>query len=143
MKDKSIKVLLVEDNPGDARLVRETLAESTSPRFQLTHVGALSDAKRRLESEQFDAVLLDLMLEDSPRLGTLMEIHGQAGRVPVVVLTGLEDDVVGLWVLSEGAEDYLIKGRVDGGLLASTICGAIERHRTAPTQRLQAASTSD
>jgi len=136
MATKPIKVLLVEDNPGDARLVRETLAESTSPRFQLTHVEALNDAKHRLESEQFDAVLLDLMLKDSPRLGTLMEIHGQASNVPVVVLTGLEDDVVGLWVLSEGAEDYLIKGKVDGGRLASTICAAIERHPAAQTQRL-------
>jgi DNA-binding response OmpR family regulator len=128
MKDRAIKVLLVEDNPGDARLVRETLSESVSPAFQLTHAEALSDAMRYLEKEQFDAVLLDLMLEDSSRLGTLMQIHEQASKVPVVVLTGLEDDVVGLWVLSEGAEDYLIKGNISGGVLASTICNAIERH---------------
>jgi DNA-binding response OmpR family regulator len=135
MNDSPLKVLLVEDNPGDARLVRETLAESSSPRFQLTHVEALNEARRCLESEQFDAVLLDLMLEDSPRLGTLMEIHAQATSTPVVVLTGLEDDVVGLWALSEGAEDYLVKGKLDGGALASAICGAVERHRGAPAQR--------
>lgn len=128
MKDKSIKVLLVEDNPGDARLVRESLSESASPEFHLTHAEALGDALRYLEKERFDAVLLDLMLEDSSRLGTLMQIHEHAAKVPVVVLTGLEDDVVGLWVLNEGAEGYLIKGKIGGGNLAATICNAIERH---------------
>ena len=125
-----IHVLLVEDNPGDARLVQESLAEVPSRRFSLTHVQRLEEALRRLEQGSYDVVLLDLLLEDSQRLGTLMEIHGQAPRVPIVVFTGLEDEVVGLWALSEGAEDYVIKGKVSGETLAWMLCEAIERHKT-------------
>jgi len=128
MNEGPIEVLLVEDNPGDARLVRESLAEVGSREFHLTHVERLEDALRRLERGRFDVVLLDLLLQDSQRLGTLMEIHDQAPRVPIVVFTGLEDEVVGLWALSEGAEDYVIKGKVSGDSLAWTLCDAIERH---------------
>jgi two-component system cell cycle sensor histidine kinase/response regulator CckA len=124
----TVEVLLVEDNPGDARLVKESLAEATARSFHLTHVERLEDAIRRLERDRFDVVLLDLLLQDSQRLGTLMEIHHQAPKVPIVVFTGLEDDVVGLWALSEGAEDYVVKGNVSGDSLAYTICEAIDRH---------------
>jgi CheY-like chemotaxis protein len=130
MNATPIQVLLVEDNPGDARLVQESLAEEPSRRFSLTHVERLEDALRRLENDRYDVVLLDLLLQDSQRLGTLMEIHSQAPRVPIVVFTGLEDDVVGLWALSEGAEDYLVKGKVSGSKLAWMPCEAIERHKT-------------
>ncbi len=128
MNEGPIEVLLVEDNPGDARLVRESLAEVGSREFHLTHVERLEDALMRLEKDRFDVVLLDLLLQDSQRLGTLMEIHDQAPRVPIVVFTGLEDEVVGLWALSEGAEDYVIKGKVSGDSLAWTLREAIERH---------------
>ena len=123
-----VEVLLVEDNPGDARLVKESLAERGASRFNLTHVERLEDAIRRLERDRYDVVLLDLLLQDSQRLGTLMAIHQQAPKVPIVVFTGLEDDVVGLWALSEGAEDYIVKGKVSGDSLAYTIRDAIERH---------------
>ena len=123
-----VEVLLVEDNPGDARLVKESLAEAGARRFNLTHVERLEDAMRRLERDHYDVVLLDLLLQDSERLGTLMAIHQQAPKVPIVVFTGLEDDVVGLWALSEGAEDYVVKGKVSGDSLAYTIRDAIERH---------------
>lgn len=123
-----VEVLLVEDNPGDARLVKESLAEAGARKFNLTHVERLEDAIRRLERDRYDVVLLDLLLQDSQRLGTLMAIHQQAPRVPIVVFTGLEDDVVGLWALSEGAEDYVVKGKVSRDSLAYTIRDAIERH---------------
>jgi CheY-like chemotaxis protein len=123
-----VEVLLVEDNPGDARLVKESLAESGARSFNLTHVERLEDAIRRLERDRYDVVLLDLLLQDSQRLGTLMAIHQQAPKVPIVVFTGLEDDVVGLWALSEGAEDYVVKGKVSSDSLAHTIHDAIERH---------------
>jgi CheY-like chemotaxis protein len=123
-----VEVLLVEDNPGDARLVKESLTEGGTSAFNLTHVERLEDAIRRLERDRYDVVLLDLLLQDSQRLGTLMAIHQQAPKVPIVVFTGLEDDVVGLWALSEGAEDYVVKGKVSGDSLAYTIRDAIERH---------------
>jgi len=131
MSDRPIEVLLVEDNPADARLVRESLAEVHSRRFNLTHVDRLEDALRHLARDRYDVVLLDLLLEDSQRLGTLMEIHTQAPKVPIVVFTGLADEVVGLWALSEGAEDYVVKGKLSGDKLAGTLFQAIERHTPA------------
>ena len=109
---KPVNVLLVEDNPGDARLVTEALAEAKSADFRLTHVEHLDDGLRHLARHKFDVVLLDLLLEDTPRLGALLEIHEQSSKTPVVVLTGLEDEAVGRWALKEGARDYLIKGTV-------------------------------
>ena len=126
MSEKPIRVLLVEDNPGDARLVRETLAEIDSPQFELTHVERLSQARQRLAEEQFDVVLLDLVLPDKPRMGSLIEIHDQASRVPIVVLTGMDDETMASWTLEEGAQDYLIKGQT----LVRCIRHAIQRHRT-------------
>jgi CheY-like chemotaxis protein len=124
----ALEVLLVEDNPGDARLVKESLAEVGATKFNLTHVERLEDAIRRLERDRYDVVLLDLLLQDSQRLGTLMAIHQQAPKIPIVVFTGLEDDVVGLWALSEGAEDYIVKGKVSPDSLAYSIRQAIKRH---------------
>src|SRR6266545_795731 len=125
MDDRLLEVLLVEDNPGDARLVRESLSEAASPQFHLTHVERLEDALRCLERERYDVVLLDLLLQDSQRLGTLMEIHEHAPKVPIVVFTGLADEVVGLWALSEGAEDYVVKGKLSRDKLAGTLFHAI------------------
>jgi DNA-binding response OmpR family regulator len=130
MKERPIKVLLVEDNPGDARLVAETLAEVDYPEFQLTHVERLSQARQRLSEERFDVVLLDLVLPDKPRMGSLIEIHDQASRVPIVVLTGLDDETMASWTLEEGAQDYLIKGQTDKDALVRCIRHAIQRHRT-------------
>jgi CheY-like chemotaxis protein len=137
MIDRPVEVLLVEDNPGDARLVREALAQVQSRRFNLTHVDRLEDALRRLERDEYDVVLLDLLLQDSQRLGTLMMIHEQAPKVPIVVFTGLADEVVGLWALSEGAEDYVVKGKVSGEKLAGTLFHAIQRHEPASRSGLK------
>lgn len=128
MAVKPIQVLLVEDNPGDARLVVELLRDIESPKFQVTHIEQLNELERILDKTRFDVILLDLMLPDSSRLGTLMEIHGSALRVPVVVLTGMEDDVVGFWAMSEGADNYLVKGQVDGPGIAQAIQDAIAVH---------------
>jgi DNA-binding response OmpR family regulator len=129
MADATIRVLLVEDNPGDARLVQEALAEWNSPSFCVTHVDRLSTARRALAEDDFDVVLLDLALPDKPRMGSLVEIHDQALRLPVLVLTGLDDETFATWALEEGAEDYLVKGRTDTETLVRSIRYAIQRHR--------------
>ncbi len=129
MEDTLIKILLVEDNPGDARLVKETLADAAEPQFDLTHVERLNEARKRLAQEQFDVVLLDLMLPDKPRMGSLIEIYDQARRVPIVVLTGMDDDMMESWTIEEGAQDYLVKGQVDRDSLVRCIRHAIQRHR--------------
>jgi len=130
MTQDAIRVLLVEDNPGDARLVRETLAEVRSARFDLTHVTRLDDARQSLEKEQYDAVLLDLFLEDSPRLSTLLEMPDHASRAAVIVFTGLDEEFVESFALGEGAQDYLVKGKLSAEELAASIRTAIRRHKT-------------
>jgi CheY-like chemotaxis protein len=120
--------LFVEDNPGDVRLVKEALADARSAEFQLTHVQNLHDGLRRLARHKFDVILLDLMLEETPRLGALFEIYEQSARVPVVILTGLEDRSVRRWARKEGARDYLIKGAVKPERLATSLLEAAE-HR--------------
>jgi CheY-like chemotaxis protein len=128
MTRKSIKVLLVEDNLGDARLVAEMLGGVTNPRFRLTHVERLDDATERLDEGKYDVVLLDLELQDSSRLGTLMEIYKQTAKVPIVILTGFDDRTVALWTSAEGALGYLVKDRVDADTLMYSLFHAMERH---------------
>ncbi len=121
---RPVRVLFVEDNPGDARLVKEALADVRSADFEVTHVEHLHEGLRQLARRKFDVILLDLLLGDTPRLGALLEIYEQASRVPVVVLTGLEDESLGRWARKEGAREYLIKGKVESEVLANTLLDA-------------------
>ncbi len=129
MNDKPIKVLLVEDNPGDACLLREALAQRHGARFDLAHVKRLTEALERIRSERFEIALLDLSLPDAQGLDTVVGLHKQAPDVPIVVLTGLDDETVAGEALREGAQDYLVKGQIDGELLARAMRYAIERSR--------------
>jgi len=135
MEDPPTRVLLVEDNPGDARLLSEALAEVRFLAFEITHVGRLSEALRRLGEARFDVILLDLSLPDSPGLGTLMKVQAKAPRVPVVVLTGIDDQRLAQWAIEEGAEVYLVKDQLDADSLVAALRSAIESHRTV-TQRV-------
>ena len=130
-----IRVLLVEDNPTDVLLLREALAEAASAEFVLTQVERLADGLARLREVPFDVVLLDLGLPDSSGADTLVRLHRQEPDVPVVVLTGLEDEAVGLQALQEGAQDYLIKNQLPAPLLGRSLQYAIERHRIAAALR--------
>ena len=109
MSDSPIKILLVEDNPGDARLLQLALAEAGSGRFALTHVSTLSEGLERLAEDGIDVVLLDLSLPDSQGLETFLKAHAQAPGVPFVVMTGLADERMAISALREGAQDYLVK----------------------------------
>ena len=125
-----VEVLLVEDNPGDARLIREKLLEVPSFQHHVTHVGRLSEARRQLANARFDVALLDLVLPDKPRMGSLIEIYDQSARLPIVVLTGLDDETLAMWTLEEGAQDYLVKDQIDGQSLVRCIRHAMKRHTT-------------
>jgi len=127
MIDRQIKVLLIEDNPGDARLIGEMLSEVNGALFDLENVDRLSDGLTRIQKGGIDAVLLDLGLPDSAGLDTFEKVHDQAPEVPIVMLTGLDDTELALEGVRMGAQDYLVKGRVDGDLLARTLRYAIER----------------
>ncbi|MGH7207548.1 MAG: diguanylate cyclase domain-containing protein, partial [Nitrospiraceae bacterium] len=123
-----IKILLVEDNPADARLTREMLAEQ-SDRFDLVHVDRLSEALRRLRRETFHLVLLDLSLSDAHGLDTLRQFQAKSPGLPILVLSGLNDEGLALQAVQNGAQDYLVKGQANGDLLARAIRYAIERKR--------------
>lgn len=125
-----INVLLIEDNPSDARLIEIMLAEVPGTRFNLTWVESLEAGLARLAANKFDVVLLDLGLPESSGLDTLKRIFLQAPQIPtLVVLTGLKDESIGVQAVQSGAQDYLLKGRVDSALLARSIRYAIERRQ--------------
>jgi CheY-like chemotaxis protein len=123
------RMLLVEDNPGDARLFRETLAEGSSSQVELTHVTRLSDAAAALAAAPFDLVLLDLSLPDSMGIETFRALARVHPLVPYVVLTGLADEDLGMVAVREGAQDFLIKGAMQPEALVRALAHAVVRHR--------------
>jgi PAS domain S-box-containing protein len=123
------QVLLVEDNPMDARLIEEILTESETIEFHLEWAQTLREAQQQLGTGTFDVVLLDLTLPDSWGLDTFTQIHAQTPLLPVVVLSGVTNEAVALKALQGGAQDYLVKGQADAGVLKRSIRYAIERKR--------------
>src|SRR5262245_31402485 len=116
-----IRILLVEDDPGDAELLLETLAEGSTPTFHVDRVERLQTALERLGRDSIDVVLLDLSLPDSRGLETFTKLRAQVPSLPIVILTGFDDDSFAIEAVSKGAQDYLIKGRVDRADLVRTI----------------------
>ena len=134
MNRQSIKILLVEDNLGDARLVRAMLTDrdidgSTQTIFNLTHVERLSKAIKSLAKEVFDIILLDLSLPDGYGLDTVSQVRDTASDVPIVVMSGLNDEALAIKAVQKGAQDYLVKGHVDAYSLIRALRYAIERKR--------------
>lgn len=125
----TIRVLMIEDNPDDVYLMRRLIGATTStPRIVLETADTLSEGMARLEQGGIDAVLLDLSLPDSSGLATLIRLRERNLHVPVVVQTGLSDEDLGMEAVRQGAQDYLIKGEADIGLLVRALRYAIERH---------------
>ena len=125
----TIRVLLIEDNPGDARLIEVMLAEEAGSLFALEWVDHLQEGMARLENGSFGLVLVDLSLPDSQGLESFQTLHAHAPRLPIIVLSGLRDTSVAVQAVHEGAQDFLIKGQVDGPLLVRAMRYAIERKR--------------
>src|SRR6185503_17982306 len=127
---KPLRLLVVEDNPSDVALIRDKLgrARGADP-FEIESVGGLAPALQRLKGRGVDVVLLDLGLPDCGGIEGVTRIGAEAPGVPVVVLTGLDDDAVGLRAVQQGAQDYLVKDRVDGPLLDRSLRYAVERKR--------------
>ncbi len=131
MRDRKMTVLLIEDDPDDALLMANMMGRSDWPSFLFTLECAedLKSGLAILERGETEAVLLDLMLPDSQGLETLQQLRARFPNVPVVVLTGLLDEALGLESVMRGAQDYQIKGEIDGRALKRTISYAVERHR--------------
>lgn len=129
MESKAIKILLVEDNQPDSRLLRTLLAESQSLRFEVTEATRLAAALQCLDTNEFDVVLIDLSLPDSHGIESFTRLHAAAPNIAVVVLSGLDDETLAVRAVREGAQDYLVKGKFDGYWLCRAITYAVERHR--------------
>ncbi len=123
-----VRILLVEDNPGDARLVLESLKAVPSAQYEVVHAVELSEAAMQLARASFDVMLLDLSLPDSAGVQTVKRANALAPDLPIVVLTGA-DDAVAMDALHEGAQDYISKRQIEGRLIHRVICYAMEHRR--------------
>jgi signal transduction histidine kinase len=130
MSDQRQTVLLVEDNPGDARLIRESLTDLSGNMFDLETADRLATALLRLSAGGIDAILLDLALPDSKGRETFSKAKAQAPTVPIIVLTGLGDEALALRMVQEGAQDYVAKIGLNGSVLSRAIRYAIEREKS-------------
>ena len=129
MSDGQANVLLIEDNPGDVVLLRALLAEVDGDAFCVVHANRLAMGLNRLAEGGIDVVLQDLSLPDGNGLEILRTLRREAAKIPIVVLTGLDDEALALQAVQEGAQDYLVKGSTNGHSLARCIRYAIERER--------------
>ncbi|RZF28967.1 response regulator [Paraburkholderia sp. UYCP14C] len=126
-----LRILLVEDSPTDALLIREALADVDDFEHDLVHTELLGDAISRCAASRFDIVLLDLGLPDAQGISTFRTFRERVPETPVLVFTGLDDRSVGLLAIQDGAQDYLVKRNLDPFELSRAIRYAIERHRIA------------
>lgn len=122
-----LSILAVEDNPADLKLLRRFLKPE---RFEIISADKLSKALQLLKEYQFAAILLDLTLPDSRGIDTFYQMHLQAPQIPIVVLTGLDDEALGNKAVQAGAQDFLVKGQIPEGLLSRAVVYSIERHHT-------------
>ncbi len=129
MAEQELKVLLLEDNPGDAFLIKFYLGESNAPSFQLSHAENLKAALDYLSENTYDIILSDMNLPDSFGVDTIRSILGKYPGNLLIVLTGLADEGVGLDTVRYGAQDFLVKGKFDGNVLISKVMFAFERFR--------------
>lgn len=128
MNNNCIQVLLIEDNEGDAFLIRKMLKEVIKTKFKVKHASKLNDGLEYLSNENYDVILLDLALPDSQGIETFSKTNKIAPELPIIILTGLSDEEFAINAVGEGAQDYLIKAEVDSRLLARSIKYAIERN---------------
>ncbi len=129
MNNEQINVLQIEDNPGDVRLIQEMLKECKRLQYHFEEAHSLEEGKQRIKKGDIDVVLLDLGLKESYGLETLKELLCSEFKIPVIiVMTIMDDEELGISAVKEGAQDYLIKGQINGHLLCRSIQYAIERN---------------
>jgi CheY-like chemotaxis protein len=130
MRDsQSIRVLVIEDNPDDAELLRRKLIRAEGAHIDFEFTERLSAALERLSAEKFDVVVSDLVLPDSQGFETFLTIHNRYPDIPVIVLTGHSDETLAINAVKHGAQDYLVKGQADGSMLVRSIRYSIERQK--------------
>lgn len=129
MTDQAKKILLIEDNEGDIRLLQELLMATHGDKFLVEPVRTLQEGMEKLESPEggYEAVLADLSLPDSDDVNIVSVIQSYQPQMPIIVLTGRDSDELAIRVMQMGAQDYLVKGQGDGHLICRAIGYAIER----------------
>lgn len=129
LRPAPLKLLLVEDHPGDARVLIEQFREGSPDGAQIRHVQRISDALSTLEEEDYDVVLLDLSLPDGFGIAMVQRVRATAPHVPIVVLTGAGDENTAIEAVHEGAQDYLVKPEIDAAGLVRSVRNAIGRQK--------------
>jgi CheY-like chemotaxis protein len=127
--EENIKILLIEDNPGDAYLIEEHFEEFASFSYELKIVETLNEALIILKCQIFDVILLDLELPDSDGINTFLIIYNINPLIPIIILTGRIEETIGTYAIKEGAHDFLVKGQTEGRLLESIIQCSIKRKK--------------
>lgn len=130
MSESKVHILLVALSPDYTGTIRGLLIDALMPAFQLEWLPSLRSGMERLDRSKVDVVLLDLSLPDCAGLGGFIELRSHAPQVPIIVLSDVDDDLMAVQAVHEGAQDYLVKGRMNGHLLTRSILYAIERKRT-------------
>ena len=130
MYSQSVKIILIEDNLGDIRIIQELLKNAHNFQYELTVTHHMSTGLEYLNENDVDVILLDLGLPDSQNHNTFSSIFTQHPQIPIVVLTGLDDQESALKAVRGGAQDYLIKGQVTSSILERAIRYAIERNNS-------------
>lgn len=137
-----VRVLIAEDNPTDFLLIKDALADTPLVRFEVNHVLRLAELRKRIAEGNIDVVVTDLGLPDSQGLETFRQIRSCASGLPIIVLTGLSDEAVGIAALREGAQEYLVKGQISESALVRVLRYAIEKkeveERLRRSQRMEA-----
>ena len=126
---ENIKILLLEDNPGDACLIEEHLEEYSNFSYELKIVETLDEALRILKKKPFDVIVLDLELPDSHGINTFISIHNKNPLIPIIILTGLSDKTIEYYAIEKGAQNFLVKGQTEGRLLGCIMQCPIERQK--------------
>jgi signal transduction histidine kinase len=129
MKEKTLQVLVVEDNAGDVRLLREMFRGERADSFEITHLMRMSEAETHLAKGGVDITLLDMGLPDGHGLDTVRRARAAAPNIPLIVITGLDDEALAEEAMNQGAQDYMIKGQIESRALPRALRHAIERHR--------------
>ena len=130
---KPIDLLLIEDNPEDLLLTKRMLGKAEHASFNISHADSLSAGIQRAIEGSLDVILSDLNLPDSPRVETFFRLKLQVPEIPIVVLSGFADEEMSLKAVRAGAQDYLIKGKIDGNILERSLLYAIERKKAEVT----------
>ncbi len=120
-KLKPIKILIVEDNQGDARLITEMLKEVSDLDFDVSHAMRLDEGLKYLITKEFDVIFLDLCLPDSEGIETFNIMNYNSNDTPIIVLSGLEDEIYAISTVGRGAEEYLVKGKIDSQTLVRSV----------------------